>query len=408
MRRRSPTSHRNTRRFGFYGILGSGNWGNDASADVLVRFLMDSCPSWRPTFMAMGHEQMTAAYGGSGVSLQWDEAAGLTRVPRRLRQLMGRLIDPVRTWSWVGTADVVFIPGMGVWEATVPLRPWGPHYGLLCLGIAARLRGVPLAYVSVGADTGNQRVIGSMVRWSARLSHYRSYRDELSRSAMRRLGVDVDEDHVYADLVFAMEPPARRPHAGRVLGLGLMNFQGNSDQRAESARLHQQYVAGIKTFLRSILDAGWEVRLLTGDVEDAAIVREVCAAVVTEEERARVVEQQVSSLAGLMDVIAGVDVLVGSRYHNVICGVLVGVPTVSVSYAPKNDALLASVGLGDFCHPADDLRPEVLARQVQVLVAEAADRTDAMRNGVAEARAAAACQLRDLADWLTTVVPRSS
>ena len=296
--------------------------------------------------MAMGHEQMTTLYGGTGIAMQWDEDAGLTcRLPRRLRQLLGRLIDPVRTWSWVGTADVVLVPGMGVWEATVPLRPWGPHYGLLCLGIAARFRGAPLAYVSVGADTGNQRVIGSMVRWSARMSHYRSYRDELSRSAMRRLGVSADDDQVYADLAFAMEPPAKCPHAGRALGLGLMNFHGNSDQRAESARLHDQYVAGMRTFLRLMVDDGWEVRLMTGDVEDAAIVRDVRAALLTDAERARVVEQPVSSLSELMDVIAGVDIMVGSRFHNVLCGVLVGVPTLSVSYAPKNDALLASVGL---------------------------------------------------------------
>ena len=405
MRRRSPRAHRSLRQFGVYGVLGSGNWGNDGSADVLLRFLLDTYPSSRPTFMAMGHEKMSAAYGGSGVALQWDEAAGLSRrLPRRLVQLMGRLVDPVRAWSWVGTADVVLVPGMGVWEATTPVRPWGPHYGLLCLGIAARLRGVPLAYVSVGADTGNQRVIGSMVRWSARLSHYRSYRDELSRSAMRRLGVDVDDDQVYADLAFAIEPPARRPHPGRVLGLGLMNFQGNSDQRAESARLHDQYVAGMRTFLRLMVDDGWEVRLLTGDVEDAAIVREVRAELRTDAERERVVEHPVASLSELMDVIAGVDIMVASRFHNVLCGLLVGVPTLSVSYAPKNDALLARVGLADFRHLADDLRPELLAEQVRVLMAEAGDRTEAMATGVAAARAATARQLHDMTDWLATVV----
>ena len=139
-----------------------------------------------------------------------------------------------------------------------------------------------------------------------------------------------------------------------MLGLGLMNFHGKQHQRAESARLHDQYVAGMRTFLRLMVDDGWEVRLVTGDVEDAAIVREVRAALLTDAERARVAERPVSSLSELMDVIAGVDIMVGSRFHNVLCGVLVGVPTLSVSYAPKNDALLASVGLGDFRHQADD------------------------------------------------------
>ncbi len=402
---RSRASPRDSRRFGVYGVLGAGNWGNDASADVLLRFFQDTFSSWEPSFMAMGHERMTATYGGTGVPLQWDEAHRRSRVlPWRLVQLLGRLVDPVRAWSWVGTTDVVLVPGMGVWETTTPLRPWGPPYGLVCLGIAARLRRVPLAYVSVGADTGDQRLVGSMMGWSARAAHYRSYRDELSRSAMRRLGVDVSDDRVYADLVFAMPPPARRPHAGRVLGLGIMNFQGNTDQRADSPRLHAQYVAGMKAFLRHALDRGWEVRLLTGDVEDSAVVREVADATVTDAERARVVEAPVSSMADLIDVVAGVDVLVGSRYHNVLCGVLMGVPTLSVSYAAKNDALLASAGLGDFCHPADDVRPELLAEQLDALVDQAEHRSEVMAKGLAEARAAAARQLDDLADWLSAEV----
>ena len=403
MRRPAPSGHPARPQFGVYGVLGSGNWGNDASADVLVRFILDKFPTWRPTFMAMGHETMIARYGGSGVALQWDEGAGLRRrLPRRLRQVLGRMLDPVCMWSWVGTAGVVFVPGSGMWETTTPLRPWGPHYGMLCLGAAARLRGVPLVYVSGGADTGAQRVLGGMVRWSARLSTYRSYRDELSKAAMRRIGVDVAHDEVYADMVFAMEPPVRRPHAGRVMGLGLMNFRGNSDQWAESSRLHEQYVAGLTTFLRLMVDLGWEVHLLTGDVEDVPIVRAVRAGLRSEADRARVVEQPVSSLTELMDVIAGVDIMVGSRYHNVVCGVLVGVPTVSVSYAPKNDALLTRMGLEAYCHPADDVRPLVLADQVAALMGEADERTEAMAGGIAAARADAARQLDDLADWLST------
>ena len=37
-------------------------------------------------------------------------------------------------------------------------------------------------------------------------------------------------------------------------------------------------------------------------------------------------------------------------------------------------------------------------------MAEAGDRTEAMARGVAEARAATARQLHDMADWLSTVV----
>ena len=65
--------------------------------------------------------------------------------------------------------------------------------------------------------------------------------------------------------------------------------------------------------------------------------------------------------------VAGVDLVVASRFHNLLCALKVGVPTLSISYARKNDVLQASMGLGDFCHPAAEIDFDRLVAQFREL-----------------------------------------
>ena len=76
---------------------------------------------------------------------------------------------------------------------------------------AGRVFGTKVALVSVGANVSSERLTRWLLTAAARLAFYRSYRDELSREAMRRQGLDTSGDHVYADLAFGLAgPPGRR------------------------------------------------------------------------------------------------------------------------------------------------------------------------------------------------------
>ncbi len=48
--------------------------------------------------------------------------------------MLWRLLDPLRTLAWVRHSDVVIVAGLGVLEATVPLRPWGFPYSFVLVG----------------------------------------------------------------------------------------------------------------------------------------------------------------------------------------------------------------------------------------------------------------------------------
>jgi polysaccharide pyruvyl transferase WcaK-like protein len=76
-----------------------------------------------------------------------------------------------------------------------------------------------------------------------------------------------------------------------------------------------------------------------------------------------------SSLHDLMRQMAETDVVVATRYHNVVCALKLGKPTVSLGYAEKNDVLMAEMGLGGFCQHVERLDLDLLIEQFTQLVA---------------------------------------
>ena len=68
--------------------------------------------------------------------------------------------------------------------------------------------------------------------------------------------------------------------------------------------------------------------------------------------------------AAVMAEMARAEVVVASRYHNVVAALRVGVPTVSLGYAGKNAALLERFGMSELDQPIHAFDPGVLLRQI--------------------------------------------
>ncbi|MFD2418469.1 polysaccharide pyruvyl transferase family protein [Amycolatopsis pigmentata] len=399
------TRNRTALRVGLFGLLGSGNLGNDGSAKALVRFLEERHPDVVVDFMCMGPEAMRERYGLPAIPLNWyhGKRRSGSRLTLNILKALGKAVDAVRTARWVARHDVVIVPGMGTLEATLPLRAWGFPYAVCVLCVAGRLFRTKVSLVAVGAMVINKRLTRLMFTTAAKLAYYRSFRDVMSKEALRRMGVDTSRDEVYPDLVFSLPMPVAEPGGADIVGVGVMDYHGGNDDRAHARQIRANYLTEIKKFVRWLVDNGHQVRLFIGDRTDQVVVREILADVRSgrpDLDPAWVTAPAVSSLDDLMREMSAVRTVVATRYHNVLCAVKLAKPTLSIGYAQKNDVLMAEMGLAEYCQRADSVDFRLLVEQFTALERE----RDKLIRTMAERNQANAGELRRQFDVLSKVM----
>ena len=109
-------------RIGLFGLLGSGNIGNDASLEAVLGYLRARHPLAVIDVMCSGPESVTADYGLDAVQMFWFDRHQdrLSSKPWNLLRVPSRVLDVFRVSSWVRRHEVVIVPGAGVLEATPP------------------------------------------------------------------------------------------------------------------------------------------------------------------------------------------------------------------------------------------------------------------------------------------------
>ncbi|MFZ0228596.1 MAG: hypothetical protein WAL41_17015, partial [Mycobacterium sp.] len=122
-------------RVGLFGLLASGNIGNDVSMEAMLTYLHAGHPDAVVDAMCPAPERMKSRYS--------IEATQMFCQPRTRRQApmpakaaalaIGKCVDAIRIAAWVRRHDVVIVPGTGILEATLPLRPWATPYAMFLL-----------------------------------------------------------------------------------------------------------------------------------------------------------------------------------------------------------------------------------------------------------------------------------
>jgi polysaccharide pyruvyl transferase WcaK-like protein len=245
--------------------------------------------------------------------------------------------------------------------------PRGWPYALFLLGLYGRLFGTRVAMPSVGAGAVNRRMTRWLTNSAARNAYYRSYRDAGAREAMRNRGIDVSRDNVYPDLAFALPGPKGDSIDERLVGVGVMHYEGTNDERKQAAEISRKYESDVKSFVRWLVENGRKVLLVVGDVNgsDGRVVNEILAdlrANVPDLDPAMVTAAEVSSYSDVMQALLPVNTVVAIRYHNVLCALKMSKPTISIGYSPKHDVLIADMGLPEFAQAVSDLDVDELIK----------------------------------------------
>jgi polysaccharide pyruvyl transferase WcaK-like protein len=349
-------------RIGLFGKLGSGNIGNDCSMESVLNYLRAAHPTAIIDAMCTGPARISSIYGIPTVQLFWYEqhagrASGVAAVPLKV---IGKGMDAITIARWVRRHDVVIVPGMGVLEASLPLPALEFPYCMFLLGVSGRLFRTKVALVSVGAGAIKQRLTRTLFNGAARLAFYRSFRNESSRAAMIRRGVDVSGDRVYPDLAFALPVDSDREGDPRTVGVGVMAYYGSNADRDRAEEINAAYMTGMKEFVRWLVDRGRNVRLILGDTNgsDQAALQEILADVAVTRPglpEGRVTAGSVDTFTDVLREMASVHSAVATRFHNLVAALMLARPTVAISYSAKHDALMADMGLPEFSQPANSL-----------------------------------------------------
>lgn len=374
----SPTDRPSARlvRVALFGGFGIGNFGNDASLEATADYLRAAyaqaalssiCSAPDVTADKFGLPTYATARAPAGVLRLLDVA--LLRLPRTV-------------WNWIYTLsvlkrfDIMLVAGTGVFDDYRD-SPFGWPSRLLRWSLAARLRGVRLIFLSVGAGPIKNPISRALMKASARLAQHRSYRDAESRAFMQSIGMDERASPVLPDLAFLLDAPKVERQAGRPVrvGVGLMNYRGWRDSDA----VFEAYVATHVRLIQWIEAQGHEVRVLIGQSPaDLKAVRAVEKGV--GRSLMTPAQEQMNSFQDAMAAAGETDLVIASRYHVQIAALKVGAPLISLSYAPKNDSLLAEAGLGEFTQGVETVDFNKLTTQIETLL-QGAERYSAIVRG---------------------------
>jgi polysaccharide pyruvyl transferase WcaK-like protein len=84
------------------------------------------------------------------------------------------------------------------------------------------------------------------------------------------------------------------------------------------------------------------------------------------------VAEPVSTFADLMRAMAPAHIVLATRYHNLICALMLSKPTLSVGYGAKNAVLMEDMGLAEYSQLVNSLDIDQLIKQFTDLESQAA------------------------------------
>ena len=148
-----------------------------------------------------------------------------------------------------------------------------------------------------------------------------------------------------------------------------MDYYGTRASPRVGEEAYLAYVAKVTRFVSWLLERGYDVRLLIGDVSyDTRSKNDVLQRLrdsAAPPAEGRVVAAPINSPEQLLEEIGRTDVVVAMRFHTALLALMLQKPVVALSYHQKCIALMESVGLPQYFHDIDRFRRGAADRAVR-------------------------------------------
>lgn len=347
----------------FWGNFGTCNFGNECTLHAMLAGARRHLPGAELIGVTNNPADTERRHGISALAISPDPTLGskdFSRAPPPMRRAVQELRDWLRVLREMRGIDMLVMTGTGLLTDTHE-GTFGMPYQMFKWVVASWLWRRKVAFVSVGAEGLNDRMQQFFLHWSLRLAQFRSYRDPLSKQRAERLYSAASGDPIYPDLAFSLPksltaPAAQGPRDGRTVAVGVYAVESDPDTI-------RSYVEEIGMFVLWLLERGYRPCLVIGDAEYDEAVRLELKAWLEKKAPNEVVDDRPNAFEELMAQLAQADLVVATRFHNVLLSLVQEKPVVSVSHMDKNEQLMAAMGLESYSLPLGNVQhQDVVAR----------------------------------------------
>jgi polysaccharide pyruvyl transferase WcaK-like protein len=348
-----------SKKITFLGHFGAGNLGNECTLQAIIERALRrwpeaslQCGCTDPKDVESRHN-IPAFYWSVSASRRNRAAVGgrLRAAVMRIFGELGQFSQCLRRVWW---SDMLIVCGTQIVSDNLT-GPKGWPYELFKWSMLAALCRVKVLFIGIGVGPIDHPVSRWLIKRSLGFASYRSYRDKESRQYMEAIGFNTDRDSVCPDLAFGLScellrSKEDRARQRRVVGVGLGYIAGLAEVWTKS---HQDYIKMMADFVCWLVEHDYNVRLLIGDFHHDVEVREEVVNAIKGRvvEVGRVVAEPILSVEELLRQLDETDLVISSRFHNLVLALLLNRPVIALSYQAKFDALMAELGLSDYCLP---------------------------------------------------------
>ena len=373
-------------KISFFGHFGTPNTGNESTLIAILTRLRALLPDAEFCCICTHPQSVTLRDGIDAVSIttrtvrMWDRERPLyVRLAMAPLGIAAEFGQWIRAFRILKGSTMLIIPGTGLLTDAY-VEDWRP-YNITKWSVAARLRGSKVLFVSVGAGPLYSKEGRLFAKLALALANYRSFRDQSSVSYLERIGFREKDSHIYPDLAFSLPDDllsrSARPEGDgrRVVGLGLMEYAGRYSVEDPSAETSSEYLEALADLVEWLLARDYDVRLMLGD-GDTMVIDDFTSLLRKRVETyspEHVSYRQVDTVEEIISAIGATDIVVATRFHNVLLSLLLNKPVIAISFHHKCASLMNEMGLSEYCHDIGHMNGRKLIEQFQDLEKHSAE-----------------------------------
>jgi len=365
------------RKICFFGNFGTGNFGNEITFQTVLYHFRQRFPDAEFACICTNPKKTAASQQIESIPMERDFSGPGKRVSllaRLLRQIFVRLPRELFRWfeafRTLRRADMLIVPGTGLLTDAYGVRGPGP-YNAFKWTLMGRLCRCKILFVGVGAGPIYTVPGRFFVKSALSLADFRSYRDVATMNCLKAIGVQTNSDRICPDLVFSLSDammPLDQSHERRrrVVGLGLMSYAGKYSVAEPNDAVYREYLQNLVVFTGWLLEHDYDIRLLVGEADDWTVLEEFKALLKTTAggyDPERIIDEPARCVEELLPQIAATDLVVATRFHNIVLALVLNKPTIAISFHHKCASIMTQMSLEDYSHDINHINAGRLIEQ---------------------------------------------